>query len=102
MNSPTVRAIFCVTIISLLLFAVPVMADQGTGLTFQMADNNTAVLKEKKPTEKQLVAEQQENNTQKPTSRQAHIEKHLEEITVTAQKREESVQTVFDEIATAK
>ena len=105
MHSTTVRAVFCVTIISLLLFAIPVMADQGTGLTFQMADNNTAVLKKKEPTEKQPVAEQQKNNTQKPTSRQAHIEKHLEDITVTAQKREESVHevpismTVFDEIA---
>jgi len=120
MNSTTVRAVFCVTIISLLLFAIPVMAGQtpvtikpgtlqevlnayskatgtktvylneliegknspgaqnaspgdalqqilhGTGLTFQMADNNTAVLKKKKPTEKQPVAEQQKK--QKPTS----------------------------------
>ena len=156
MNSTTVRVRFCTTIILLLLFAIPVMADQtsitikpgtledaldayseatgtktvylneliegknspgaqnaspgealqqilqGTGLTFQMADNNTAVLKEKKL---KPIAEKQENKTQKSTSRQTRIEKNLEEITVTAQKREENIQevplalSVFDEVA---
>ncbi|WP_321413701.1 TonB-dependent receptor plug domain-containing protein [uncultured Desulfobacter sp.] len=65
---------------------------QGTGLTFEMADNNTAILKEKKSTEK---SELQQNR----------MKTNLEEVTVTAQKREENVQevpismTVFNEFA---
>ncbi|WP_321415006.1 TonB-dependent receptor [uncultured Desulfobacter sp.] len=159
MNSTTVRVRFCTTIILLLLFAIPVMADQtfitikpgtlqevldayskatgtktvylneliegknspgaqnaspgealqqilqGTGLTFQMADNNTAVLKEKKATEKQSVTGQQENKTKESTIQQARREMNLEGLTVTAQKMEENIQdvptsiTVFDEFA---
>ena len=67
---------------------------QGTSLTFQMVDNNTAVLKKKNSTEKQPISKQQENNTEKSGRQQAHMEMNLEEITVTAQKREENVQEV--------
>jgi iron complex outermembrane receptor protein len=163
MNSTTVRVNFCATIIFILLlvFAIPVMADQtaitikpgtlkdaldayskasstkivylneliegknspgaqnaspgdallqilqGTGLSFQMTENNTVILKEKNSTEKQPVTDitgQQENKTEKSEHRQAYKEMILSEMTVTAQKREESVQevpismTVFDEI----
>ncbi len=150
MNSTTARVNFCATIVLLILFAIPVMADQasvtikpgtlqevldayskatgtktvylneltegknspgaqntspgdalrqilqGTGLTFQMADNTTAVLKkkEKNPTKKQPVAQQRKGKTQKPTIQQARIEKNLEVMTVTAQKQEENVQEV--------
>ncbi|MDX9964567.1 TonB-dependent receptor [Desulfobacter postgatei] len=157
MNSTTVRVSFCATIILLLLYAIPVIADQvpitiksgtlqdvldayskstgtkivysnglmegknspgtqnaspgdalqqillGTGLTFQMADNNTAVLKKKKPAEKQPVAKQQENKTEESTIQQARKEIQLEEVTVSAQKTEENVldvpisMSVFDD-----
>ncbi|WP_320045484.1 TonB-dependent receptor plug domain-containing protein [uncultured Desulfobacter sp.] len=66
----------------------------GTDLTFQMADNNTAVLKKKDSTEKQPSSKQQENNTEKSGRQQARMEMNLGEITVTAQKREENVQEV--------
>jgi len=65
---------------------------QGTGLTFQMVDNSTAVLKEKKPTEKQPAAKQQENKTEKSEPRQANLE--MQTVTVTANKIEEDLQNV--------
>jgi len=85
MNCTTIRVFFCVTIISWLLFTIPVIADQT-------------------PVTNKPATEQQKSKKQKSKSQHAHIEKHLEEITVTAQKREESVQevpismTIFDEI----
>ncbi len=146
MSRTTVRVSFCAVIILLLLFAIPVMADQssitikpgtledaldayseatgtktvylneliegknspgaqnaspgdsleqilqGTGLTFQMADDNTAVLKKKKPTEKQPVAKQQENKTGDPHPQQARMK--MEIVTVTANKIEEDLHNV--------
>ena len=67
---------------------------QGTGLSFQMADNNTAVLK-KKSTEKQPVSEQQEPVS---PSLDAEVEatavREMESVTVTANKVEEDLQKV--------
>jgi len=127
MNRTTVRVVLGITMISLLVFAVPVVADQVSitikpgalqnaspgdapqkilqrpGLTFQMADNNTAVLKKKKPTEKQSIAEQQKNTTEESTIQHARREMKLEELVVSAQKVEENVldvpisMSVFDE-----
>jgi len=159
MNRKTVRANFFAAIISLLLFAIPAMADQasimvkpgtlqevldayskttgtkivylnelvegkkspgtqnaspgnalqqilqGTGLTFEVAGNNTVVLKKKNPAEKQPIPEQKKNKIQKPTIRQARREMNLEALTVSAQKTEEKVQdvpismTVFDALS---
>ncbi len=144
MNRTAVRVGFCATIVSLLLFAIPVMAGQtsitiksgtlqealdeyskvtgiklvylneliegknspgaqnaspedaleqilqGTALTFQMADSNTAVLKEKKPTKKPPVVEPPKDKTEEPELEQTSIET----ITVTVNKIEEDLQDV--------
>ena len=67
---------------------------QGTGLTFQMPDNNTAVLKKKKSTEKHPVSEQQENKKEESKIQQARREIKLDELIVSAQKTEENIQDV--------
>ena len=78
---------------------------QGTGLTFEMTGNDTAVIKKKQPTNTQASVGQQKDKTAKPTIQQARREMKLEELTVSAQKQEENVQdvpismTVFDEFA---
>ena len=64
----------------------------GTGLTFQMADNSTAVLKKTNPMEKQPIAKQQKNKTKKSELQHAHME--METVTVTANKMEEDLQEV--------
>ncbi|MCG8552246.1 MAG: TonB-dependent receptor, partial [Desulfobacterales bacterium] len=146
MNSTTVRVCFCITIILLFLFTIPVMAGQrsitikpgtlqdaldayakatgtktvylnelvegknspgaqnaspgnalqqilqGTGLTFQMADNSTVVLKKKKPREKQPVVKQPENKSKEPELQPAHVE--MEIVTVTVNKMEEDLHKV--------
>jgi len=119
MNSTTVRAVFCVTIISLILFGIPVMADQ-TSITIKPGTLQdaldayskatgtktvyTAVLKKKSSTEKQRIPEQQQNKTEKASIQKARKEASLEGLTVSAQKIEENVQdipisiTVLDEI----
>ena len=71
---------------------------QGTGLTFQMTANNTAVLKKTRKN----VHLQKQKKTKKSQLQQNNMEMKLEEVTVTAQKREENLQkvpismTVFD------
>nr|WP_319396736.1 TonB-dependent receptor [uncultured Desulfobacter sp.] len=146
MNSTTVRVNFFATFVLLLLFAIPVMAEQasitikpgtledaldayskatgtktvylneliegknspgaqtaspgdalqqilqGTGLTFQMADNSTAVLKKKKSMEKQPIAKQQRRKTGESELQHAHME--MEIVTVSANKMEEDLQNV--------
>ena len=70
---------------------------QGTGLTFQMADNNTAIFKKKKPTEKQPVAKQQKSKTEKSELQQARME--METVTVTANKINEDLHNVPQSIS---
>ena len=81
----------------------------GTDLTYVVSSKGTVILKVKKSGAAQEESlptdETAENKTEEPTSRQPRMEKDLEVMTVTAQKREESVQevpismTVFDAIA---
>ena len=138
MNSTTVRISFFATIALLLLFAIPVMADQtsvtiqpgtlqdtldayskatgtkivylneliegknspgthdassgnalqqilkGTGLTFQMADNNTAILKETKPKEKKREVVKSGTETKEE---QDKVYMKIGEVTVTAKNK---------------
>ena len=61
---------------------------QGTGLTFQIADNNTAVLKKKKPTEKQPIAKKKEivKSGTETKEEQDKVYMKIGEVTVTSKK----------------